>query len=428
MPVDVDLDGARQRGERLRRRGRRTAARDSAAVKRPPRRRPSGADERGAERRAPPSSAPERWRNSRRSVGVGASAAVVDSDAADQPQRADPGGGAEHARQHDVPRRAGPPARRRPRADDPEQADADDADDEAVAQGDDADDPGVDGEHDADADQQRRLVVRAERVDGELLDERRRGVDDAVADVEHRRAPGAVEAGDELGDGEGDGGGRRGRRARRTDADGFTPTFAAAPPADGQVASAAAARPARWRRGARSGSSPPSRRSVGAIVSPRSYRSTTRGSTYEPLATVGVLPRYSATSTIAPRMARAAPRRRRRHVGRAGEGDRGQHGAVPRAEVLRRDFAADDVLDVLVDVVRRDVPPAAPVAVGEQLGAAAAAPAQRRRRRRGRRRRRRRRGAPGADFAGYSKTTSSPSTRTCRFWIVARPKLPLSSA
>jgi hypothetical protein len=38
--------------------------------------------------------------------------------------------------------------------------------------------------------------------------------------------------------------------------------------------------------------------SAGAIVCPRSYSSTTRGSTYEARATAGVLPRYSATSVI----------------------------------------------------------------------------------------------------------------------------------
>ena len=78
------------------------------------------------------------------------------------------------------------------------------------------DDAGVDGEEHPDADEQRRLVVRAERVDGELLDERRRGVDEAVADVEHGRTPRPVEPGEELGDGEGDAGGRPARRRRRT--------------------------------------------------------------------------------------------------------------------------------------------------------------------------------------------------------------------
>ena len=107
-------------------------------------------------------------------------------------KHADAGERPDEAGDDDVPRGSGPSTAGRPRPDQPEQRNADDAVDQPSAKCDDTQDEGVDGECDADADQQRRLVVRAERVDGEGLDPRRHGVDHSIADVEHRRAPRAM--------------------------------------------------------------------------------------------------------------------------------------------------------------------------------------------------------------------------------------------
>src|SRR5215207_11177237 len=68
-----------------------------------------------------------------------------------------------------------------------------------------------------------------------------------------------------------------------------------------------------------------------------------------------------------------AARLRPRHLAGHREADGREHGGVPRPEVLRGVALAGDLLDVLVDVARADVRPAAPCLVGEQLVAPAAA-------------------------------------------------------
>src|ERR1700759_5716030 len=52
--------------------------------------------------------------------------------------------------------------------------------------------------------------------------------------------------------------------------------------------------------------------------------------------------------------------------GLTGEGQRGEHGAVPGAEVLGRELGPGVLLDVVVDGAGADVAPAAAVLVGEQ--------------------------------------------------------------
>ena len=189
-------------------RGSTTSARDDAAVNRLPSRRPA-APNTAAATASPPRTRPEWRRKARRSTpsmatrSAGA-AARARNDCVDQPERTDARRGAEHAGDDDVPRNGSAPARRRPGADDTEQPDTDDPDDESVAQGDETDRCGVDGEEHPDADEQGRLVVGPEGVDGEVLDERRRTVDDPVADVEHRGAPRPVQPGQQLGDPERD--------------------------------------------------------------------------------------------------------------------------------------------------------------------------------------------------------------------------------
>ena len=66
-------------------------------------------------------------------------------------------------------------------------------------------------------------------------------------------------------------------------------------------------------------------------------------------------------------------RRRRPSLAGDGEGDGGQHGCAPRAEVLGREVPARDLFDVVVDVGRLHVHPAPALAGGEQLGTAAPA-------------------------------------------------------
>ena len=154
------------------------------------------------------------------------------------------------------------------------------------------------------------------------------------------------------------------RSSGATTSDGHAAGFGTAGRPDGcpsaDSGAAGAARPARWRRatpragagGRRAGaasarsSCPPRRRRS------RAGRRTSRG---PPSACCRGT---SATSPIAARTALLAARRRRRVVGPLGQRHRGEHRAVPRAEVLRRHLAADDVLDVAVDVGRREVPPA----------------------------------------------------------------------
>ncbi len=51
--------------------------------------------------------------------------------------------------------------------------------------------------------QQRRLVVGAERLDREVLHERRHVVDHAVTDIDHRRPPLLADSGDQFGNAEG---------------------------------------------------------------------------------------------------------------------------------------------------------------------------------------------------------------------------------
>ena len=75
------------------------------------------------------------------------------------------------------------------RADQPERGDADDADPDVATERDRTDHRRVHREERADADQQCRLVVGAERLDGEVLDEHRHVVDHPVADVEDRALP-----------------------------------------------------------------------------------------------------------------------------------------------------------------------------------------------------------------------------------------------
>src|SRR5690606_34849918 len=74
---------------------------------------------------------------------------------------------------------------------------------------------------------------------------------------------------------------------------------------------------------------------------------------------------------------RGLPLARRPDVLRAGQAHGGEHGAPPRAEVLRARLRAEQLLDVAVDVGGGEVRPAPPVAVGEQLDPAAASAAQR---------------------------------------------------
>ena len=90
------------------------------------------------------------------------------------------------------------------RADQPEGGDADDADHDVPTERDRTDDRRVHREERSDAEQQRGLVVGAERLDGEVLDEHGHVVDHPVADVEDRALPAALQSRDQLRDAERD--------------------------------------------------------------------------------------------------------------------------------------------------------------------------------------------------------------------------------
>ncbi len=98
------------------------------------------------------------------------------------------------------------------RTDQTEHADADQADLDARAERDRTHHRGVDREERPDAQQQRRLVVRPELLDREVLHGDRDVVDHTIADVEDRALPVAVQSGHEFRGAERD---HRGGQARQ---------------------------------------------------------------------------------------------------------------------------------------------------------------------------------------------------------------------
>ncbi len=126
----------------------------------------------------------------------------------DQPaQRVRPGQRADERRQH-VHRRSVRPGQRASQADNSEDGQAGVTIAEPPHRGH-AEARGQYREHDQHADDQRLLVVRAERGDGEVLDRGRSIVDGQAADRRHRRALGPAYPSDKLGHPEGDPGGEQ---------------------------------------------------------------------------------------------------------------------------------------------------------------------------------------------------------------------------
>ena len=125
---------------------------------------------------------------------------------------------------------------------------------------------------------------------------------------------------------------------------------------------------------------------------------------------------------------RTAPGRDALSISALAKQRRGQHGRLPRAEVLRREIVAGRLLEVGIDVARPDVVPASILFIGQEFVVPVPAFLERSRTTRDRR-------ASSIIctrrfplFAVKSNVIREPSTFTCPRRIVARPNVPLSRA